>query len=212
MLRNSGSFAVAVGVACRNALTASEAWSTGCINGEFNGLRHSPEAERPSGIEGVLLSAEGKEEEMPGQHRSKDTPGQDERLDDTELSDVPEDALVFEGTDVPVQYLLDYSDQWSNLYAFLRDFQQVSPEQALVGIREHVKAEIPAHSDRGRVSGIPVFKGSRVPIRRLFDQLADGVTVDEYLQGFPTAGREQVVRAIQLAGLLMESIAYENSL
>ena len=32
-------------------------------------------------------------------------------------------------------------------YAFIEDHPQVSPEQALAGIREHVKAEVPAHSD-----------------------------------------------------------------
>ena len=33
-------------------------------------------------------------------------------------------------------------------------------------------------------------------MRDLFGQLAEGVTVDEYLEDFPTAGREQIVRGI----------------
>ena len=136
---------------------------------------------------------------------------QSTRHDDTVLSEVPEDALLFEGTDVPVQYLIDYSDQWSNLYAFLADFPQVSALRATEGIREYVKAEMPAHSDRDRVSGIPVFRGSRVPFRRMFDHVASGVTLDEYLEDFPSAGREQVIRALQLAGLLMEALTYEST-
>ena len=64
--RNSGSFAVAVRVACRNALTASEAWSTGCINGEFNGLRHDPEGRRPGGAGVALLGAGERKKRCPG--------------------------------------------------------------------------------------------------------------------------------------------------
>lgn len=137
---------------------------------------------------------------------------EDGRLDDTVLSEVPEDALVFEGTDVPVQYLIDYSDQWSNLFAFLEDFPQVSAQKATEGIRDYVKAELPAHSESIRMSGVPVFRGSRVPLRKMFDHLADGGTVDDYLEAFPTAGREQVVKALELAGILMEAMAYENSI
>ena len=129
-----------------------------------------------------------------------------------QLSDVPKDAPVFDGTDVPVQRLVDYLDQMYNLYAFLDDHPQVSADQALAAIREYVRAGIPAHSDRGRVSGIPVFRGSRVPARFLFGHLADGVTVDEYLLDYPTAERDQAVRAIELAGLLLEAMAYESAL
>ena len=70
---------------------------------------------------------------------------------------------MFHGTDVPVQYLVDYLAQMYNLYAFLEDYPQVSAERALDGVREYVRADIPAHSERGRVSGIPVFRGSRTP-------------------------------------------------
>ena len=38
-------------------------------------------------------------------------------------------------------------DRMYNLYAFIEDHPQMSPEQALAGIREHMKAEVPAHSD-----------------------------------------------------------------
>ena len=129
-----------------------------------------------------------------------------------QLSDVPGDAPLFQGTDVPVQRLVDYLEQMYNLYAFLQDYPEVSAEQALAGIREYVRAEIPAHSERGRVSGIPVFRGTRTPLSFLFGHLADGVTVDEYLLSYPSPEREQVVRAVQLAGILLEAMAYENAL
>ena len=80
----------------------------------------------------------------------------------------------------------------------------------LAAIRERVKSEIPVHSGRGSVSDMPAFNGSRAPMRDLFEQLADGVT-EEYLLDFPTAGREQVIKTIELATMLMEVVAYENS-
>ena len=46
----------------------------------------------------------------------------------------------------------------------------------------------------------------------LFGKLAEGVTIDEFLADFPTAGREQVIQTLRLASLLTEEIAYENSM
>ena len=82
---------------------------------------------------------------MPGPHRTEDTVDRARTHRRVKLSDSPEDALVFDGTDVPVRYLLNHVDRMYNLYAFIEDHPQVSPEQALAGIRGHVKAEIPAH-------------------------------------------------------------------
>ncbi len=42
------------------------------------------------------------------------------------------------------------------------------------------------------LGGTPVFMGSRVPIRSLFDYLMHGRTVDYFLEQFPTVRREQV--------------------
>ena len=43
-----------------------------------------------------------------------------------------------------------------------------------------------------RVSGAWVFRGSRVPIRALFENLRDGATIDEFLMWFPGVSRDQV--------------------
>jgi len=42
------------------------------------------------------------------------------------------------------------------------------------------------------VSGAWLFRGTRVPIQALFENLRDGATVDEFLQWFPGVTREQV--------------------
>ena len=44
----------------------------------------------------------------------------------------------------------------------------------------------------GTVSGVWLFKDTRVPVKALFENLESGATVEEFLQWFPGVGREQV--------------------
>ncbi len=55
------------------------------------------------------------------------------------------------------------------------------------------------HSDPKILSGTPVFVGTRVPAKSLFDYLEGGETLDEFLHQFPTVKREQALAAIELA-------------
>ena len=52
------------------------------------------------------------------------------------------------------------------------------------------------HIDPEILSGAPVFVGTRVPFRALFDYLEGGHSVAEFLDDFPTVRREQVVAAL----------------
>ena len=103
------------------------------------------------------------------------------------------------------------TDGASNLHAFLDDFPQVSRAQALEAVRARVKADSVVHSDREIVSGTPVFRGTRVFVRSLFEHLEEGYTIEAFLHQFPTTEREQVVKALQAASALLESVAYETS-
>jgi len=47
--------------------------------------------------------------------------------------------------------------------------------------------------------GVPVFTGTRVPIESLFWHLEDGVSLDEFLQDFPSVGRDQAVGLLEVA-------------
>ena len=49
------------------------------------------------------------------------------------------------------------------------------------------------------LSGTPVFAGTRVPIQALIDYLEGGETIDDFLAGFPTVKREQVVAFLEEA-------------
>lgn len=61
--------------------------------------------------------------------------------------------------------------------------------------------------DPGKVSGEWVFKGTRVPVRALFENIEDGACVDDFLEWFPGVARRQVETVLERvsAGLLVES-------
>ena len=67
------------------------------------------------------------------------------------------------------------------------------------------------HSKKGFVSGTPIFVGTRVPLKNLFDYLAGGHNLDEFLYDFPGVSREQAVRVLDMAGEKLESIAFETA-
>jgi uncharacterized protein (DUF433 family) len=60
-----------------------------------------------------------------------------------------------------------------------------------------------------KVSGAWVFKGTRVPVRALFDNIEDGASIDDFLEWFPGVTRRQVEAVLEhaSAGLLVESPA-----
>jgi uncharacterized protein (DUF433 family) len=53
------------------------------------------------------------------------------------------------------------------------------------------------HSDPAILGGEPVFIGTRVPIQSLFAHLEAGESIDEFLEGFPSVKREQVISLLQ---------------
>jgi len=55
------------------------------------------------------------------------------------------------------------------------------------------------HRDPEILGGTPVFVGTRVPIKNLFDYLEAGDSLDEFLTSFPSVTREQAVAALELA-------------
>ena len=50
-----------------------------------------------------------------------------------------------------------------------------------------------------RVSGAPCFYGTRVPLKNLFDSVAAGQTLEEFLDGFEGVTREQALAVLDLA-------------
>lgn len=52
--------------------------------------------------------------------------------------------------------------------------------------------------DPEKMSGTPVFRGTRVPIQNLFDYLEAGDSLETFLDHFPTVERMQAVGVIEL--------------
>ena len=53
------------------------------------------------------------------------------------------------------------------------------------------------HSDREILGGAAVFVGTRVPVQSLLDHLQAGDSIDEFLEGFPSVRREQVIAVLE---------------
>lgn len=49
------------------------------------------------------------------------------------------------------------------------------------------------------MGGTPVFGGTRVPVQTLFEYLEAGDTVDDFLEGFPSVTRQQVLALLETA-------------
>lgn len=55
------------------------------------------------------------------------------------------------------------------------------------------------------LGGTPVFYGTRVPIKNLFDYLETGESIDYFLDDFEGVQREQVVKLLELSQRLLET-------
>lgn len=53
------------------------------------------------------------------------------------------------------------------------------------------------------MGGTPVFTGTRVPVQTFLDYMEAGETIDDFLEGFPTVKREQVIAFLEQAKDLM---------
>jgi uncharacterized protein (DUF433 family) len=61
--------------------------------------------------------------------------------------------------------------------------------------------------DADVLGGVPVFHGTRVPIRGLFENLADGATIGEYCEAYPSVPRSRALEALRRAADLVERTA-----
>jgi uncharacterized protein (DUF433 family) len=62
-----------------------------------------------------------------------------------------------------------------------------------------MKIELVCHRHPQIMGGTPVFVGTRVPVRTLFEYMKAGDSLDEFLDDYPGVSREQAVAALQHA-------------
>ena len=55
------------------------------------------------------------------------------------------------------------------------------------------------------LGGTPVFFGTRVPIKNLFDYLETGDSIDVFLEDFEGVGRDQVIKVLEMSQKLIET-------
>ena len=53
-------------------------------------------------------------------------------------------------------------------------------------------------SDPEKMGGTPVFRGTRVPVKNLFDYIEGGDSLDVFLDDFPTVDHDQVIGVLEL--------------
>jgi len=67
--------------------------------------------------------------------------------------------------------------------------------------------------DQDILGGTPVFYGTRVPIKNLFDYLETGDSINDFLEDFESVNMEQVLKVLQMSQKLFETstnILHEN--
>ena len=53
--------------------------------------------------------------------------------------------------------------------------------------------------DKEIQGGTPVFKGTRVPVQTLFWHIESGVTIDEFVDDFPSVSKEQAINLLEIS-------------
>jgi len=57
--------------------------------------------------------------------------------------------------------------------------------------------------DPGILGGTPVFSGTRVPVKNLFDYLEAGKSIDSFVEDFDTISKEQILQLLELTNKLL---------
>ena len=60
-----------------------------------------------------------------------------------------------------------------------------------------MKTPLPIEVDPEIMSGAPVFRGTRVPVQSLFEYLEDNVSLDEFLECFPSVSRDLACQVLE---------------
>ena len=59
--------------------------------------------------------------------------------------------------------------------------------------------------DKEILGGQPVFKGTRVPVESFFWHLEKGISIDGFLEDFPSVTKEQITAVLEIAGKIVTS-------
>ena len=66
-------------------------------------------------------------------------------------------------------------------------------------IEEKEIDSLPITVDPDILGGTPVFRGTRVPVDALLNNLEAGVSMDEFLENFPSVSRDQAIEVLEFS-------------
>jgi uncharacterized protein (DUF433 family) len=71
------------------------------------------------------------------------------------------------------------------------------------GLRDNEDVTQVITKDPETMHGVPVFRGTRVPVQTLFEYLEGGDTLEDFLEGYPTVSRALALQALEEAKQLL---------
>ena len=87
--------------------------------------------------------------------------------------------------------------------------QTSAPRAYIAGMASVLEQHLAAWVERDpeRLGGVPVFRGTRVPVKSLFDHIRGGDSLEIFLDDFPGVSREQAQAVLDAAGIrLLEDL------
>ena len=69
---------------------------------------------------------------------------------------------------------------------------------------------LPINIDPEIMSGTPVFEGTRAPVDALLNNLSAGVSLDEFLENFPTVSREQALAVLKFSSETLKKLGLSS--
>ncbi|PYS84347.1 MAG: hypothetical protein DMF70_05505 [Acidobacteria bacterium] len=77
-------------------------------------------------------------------------------------------------------------------------------------IEEEAVERLPISIDPEVMSGTPVFEGTRVPVDALMNNLSAGVSLDEFLENFPTVSRDQAIAVLKFSSETLQKLGLSS--
>ncbi len=94
------------------------------------------------------------------------------------------------------------------MYTFTREFKRIVCEDGMANeVKSIIESGLPITIDPEILGGTPVFRGTRVPVKTLFDYIRWGYSLEEFLEYFPSVTRETVLQMLSA----VEQMALEKA-
>jgi uncharacterized protein (DUF433 family) len=113
------------------------------------------------------------------------------------------------GTSMMTPIFSDYSATLFSRYTFLINFFWMNTTMSLV-IDEQELKRLAVTIDQDILSGAQVFQGTRVPVDALITNWEAGLTLDAFLENFPSVTREQALQVLAFSKSTLLKLAHKS--